>query len=86
MPNSSYAAEGNNRSDRLDLHQHDGKHDCRNRRCRVQDDTQRTVVSIGVDRVYVRHLDNGEQRKKHQAHQYDCSEGSGPCAAVAARP
>ena len=43
--------------------------DCRNWRCRVQDDTERTVVSIGVDRVDVRHLDDGEQRKQRQAHQ-----------------
>ena len=63
--------------DSLDLDQHDGDCGSRDRHRGVQNDAQRAMIRVGVDRVDVRHLDDGKQGQQRQAHQHDHRVGSG---------
>ena len=49
----------------------------------LQNDAQRAMVSVGIDGVDVRHLDEGEQRKQRQTHHHDRDGGTRPHAAIA---
>jgi hypothetical protein len=47
-------------------------------------DAERAVVSVGVDLVNVRHLNDGEQREQEQAHEGWHRQSSQLCAALSA--
>lgn len=68
----------------LDLnHDNDGGRN-RQRRGAVQQDAERTVVGIGVQRMHMRNLDDGKQRQKEEAHHGDHRQSARPCAAIPA--
>ena len=52
----------------------------------MQNDTQRTVVGVGIDRMDVRHLDDGEQGEQRHTHEHDHRIGLRPRVAIAAHP
>jgi hypothetical protein len=69
---------------RLDLNQdNDGSRNCHGR-CRMHHDAQRAVIGVGVERMYVRHLDHRQQRQQDQAHNGDNRPGVLSGAAIPA--
>jgi hypothetical protein len=64
LPDNAEWTDLENSVYRFELYQHD---DCRcrgDRRSSVEDDAQRTVISVGIDRVHVGDLDDCEQRQQ----------------------
>ncbi len=69
---SNYRASLKNGQHRLDLDEKNDRCCSRHRHGRVQNDAQRATVRIGIDRVNMGHLDDGEQAQQRQAQQHPC--------------
>ena len=76
VPDGSDGTYADDRCDCFDLDQHDNCRRYGDRRRGMQNDAQRAMVSIGIDGVDVRHLDDGEQRKQRQTHHHDRGGGT----------
>lgn len=68
MPVADYPARPKYRGRGLDLDQDDHGGRCCNGRGCVHDDAQRAVVGVALNGMYVRHLDDGQQREQHKTH------------------
>jgi len=71
MPETYDRPRFKNRGHCFDLDQHDHGSRHRNGRGCVHDDAQRAMVGVALDRVEVRHLDDGQQRQQDKTHHGD---------------
>jgi hypothetical protein len=53
----------------LNLHQHDNRGRNRHRNRRMHRNAQRAMVGVGIHRMNVRHLYNGQKCKQNKTHQ-----------------
>ena len=85
MPIAGDRARLKNQGAGLDLdHDDDGRRDC-DGGCRVEQDAEWAVVGIGVDRMHVGYLYDGEQRQQDKTHYGDDRQSTWLCAAFSAK-
>jgi hypothetical protein len=66
----------------LYLHKDDESGGSDDGNCRMHADTERAMVSIGIDRVGVRHLRDSKQGQQNETHQGDRGQSRELCASI----
>jgi hypothetical protein len=85
MPVAGSCSRLIDRGERFHLNQHDDGGRNRDGRCAVHHDAEGAVVGICVQRMHVRNLDNGNQRKEEEADKGSYRQSCQLCAVFPAK-